>query len=99
MGFLSKLKNLLYKEKEIEVILNPIIKNKETIGNVSKEIKNERKKYQRIIKTMDIDEYVQSMVKKAYSEDRKITPYLGDIDQKEIEKILNKLKEDIARKI
>ena len=94
---IKKLKELVArKNKQKEYItLSLPQKNFETI---KPQEKKEKLKQDQQIRTKDTEAYVQTLVKKAYTQDKTV-PYVGiSEDQQKIQDIINTLKDDALRK-
>ena len=92
LGFFSK------KENEATEDINIDAQSPGSESSVSKEQKVVRKKYRKVPVTRETAQYVQSMVKKAYTQEKKSAPVNILPDPKQIEKITSKLKEDLAKR-
>ncbi len=98
MGFFAKLKWFFVgKREDNEITLN--VPNE--VNKVEMPVKEKIKRipYARILRTNETNAYVQSMVKKAYTPDRKVVPYIGaDLDLQKIEKLASKIKDDFIKR-
>ncbi|MEK6826451.1 MAG: hypothetical protein AABX90_02380 [Nanoarchaeota archaeon] len=94
MGLFSWLKSIFSSKKEeqdSELFLDSQPQNNQPERKQEQYV---RKQYTKIPRTQETNKYVQSIVKKAYSQDFKPKPLITLPDAKEIERITNKLKED-----